>query len=120
MINTSNKKLNYYYSSNNISYIIIIMLNLNLDFINKNCIQIYDISGIFVLWIVIHYSAANLYPIFCAELTVAGLMKSIFVAQEPHCIALRWIIYNGGNAINSMWLSIALWFTTKVFTNLLK
>jgi len=25
---------------------------------------------------------------------------------------LRWIIYNGGNVINSMWSSIALWFAS--------
>jgi hypothetical protein len=51
---------------------------------------------------------------FCAELSLLGFVKSIFVAQAPHCIALRWIIYNGGLAINSMWISIALWVTTKM------
>lgn len=55
-----------------------------MDLIKNNCILVYDISGVFILWIGIHYSAANLYPIFCAELTMVGLMKSIFVAQEPH------------------------------------
>jgi len=43
-----------------------------------------------------------------------GFIKSIFVAQAPHCIALRWIIYNGGLAINSMWVSIGIWVTTKM------
>ena len=80
---------------------------------------LYDVSGVFIIWIVIHYLAANLYSLLCAELTMIGFMKSIFVAQEPHCIAMRWIIYNGGNMINSMWLSIAAWFTTKVFKNII-
>ena len=76
---------------------------------------IYEVAGIFTLWIIIHYIASNLYHRFCAELSIVGFVKSIFLAQAPHCIALRWIIYNGGLAINSMWLSIALWITTKVF-----
>jgi hypothetical protein len=75
---------------------------------------IYEVAGIFILWITIHYIASNLYPMFCAELSLLGFVKSIFVAQAPHCIALRWIIYNGGLAINSMWISIALWVTTKM------
>ncbi len=65
----------------------------NLEFINKNCIIIYDISGIFILWIVLHYTAANLYAMFCAELTMFGFMRSIFIAQEPHCIAMNINIY---------------------------
>lgn len=75
---------------------------------------IYEAAGAFILWIIIHYIASNLYHRFCAELTLIGFIKSIFVAQAPHCIALRWIIYNGGIVINSMWISIAFWVTTKM------
>jgi len=75
---------------------------------------IYEAAGVFILWIIIHYIASNLYPKFCTELTFLGFIKSMFVAQAPHCIALRWIIYNGGIAINSMWISIAFWATTKM------
>jgi hypothetical protein len=81
--------------------------------------NIYDIAGIFILWIILHYVASNLYPRFCAELSILGFIKSIFVTQAPHCVALRWVINNGSNVINSMWASIALWFTTKVFKNLI-
>ena len=75
---------------------------------------IYEVTGGFILWIIIHYIASNLYHRFCAELTLIGFIKSIFVAQSPHCIALRWVIYNGGLAINNMWLSIGIWFTGKL------
>jgi hypothetical protein len=80
----------------------------------------YDIAGFFILWITIHFCAANLYYRFCAEPTFIGYIKSIFVAQTPHCIAMRWVIYNGGNIINSMWLSIALWLTTKVCNKIIQ
>lgn len=78
----------------------------------------FDIAGIFILWIVIHFIAANLYSNFCAELSVVGFIKSIFVAQTPYCVAMRWVIYNGGNTINSMWVSFGLWITTKIFKTL--
>ena len=78
---------------------------------------IYEVAGIFIFWIIIHYIAANLYSHFCAELTIIGFIKSIFVAQAPHCIAMRWVIYNGGNMINSMWVTIAVWLTSKIVSN---
>lgn len=88
-------------------------INLN---IIKNSLKIaYNIVGISIIWIIIHYTAANLYSNYCAELTIVGFVKSAFVAQEPHCVAMRWIIYNGGNMIHSMWMSVALWITAKVF-----
>ena len=74
----------------------------------------YEAAGAFILWIIIHYVSSNLYHRFCAELTLIGFIKSMFVAQTPHCIALRWVIYNGGLAINNMWISIAFWVTTKI------
>lgn len=79
----------------------------------------YDIAGFFILWVTLHFIAANLYSRFCAEQSLFGYIKSIFIAQVPHCVAMRWIIYNGGNVINSMWLSIAVWFTTKIFNKII-
>jgi len=78
----------------------------------------YEVTGVFVLWICLHYVAANLYPSYCAETSLSGFIKSIFVAQAPHCIAMRWVIYNGGIAINSMWISIAIWISSKLLRNL--
>jgi hypothetical protein len=34
---------------------------------------------------------------------------SPFMAAAPHCQALRWAIYNGGNNIVSMWLILGMW-----------
>ena len=79
-----------------------------------------NIAGFFILWIVLHFVAANLYARFCAELSFIGLIKSIFIAEAPHCMALRWVIYNGGSVIHSMWLSIGVWLSGKILLNLLK
>lgn len=79
--------------------------------------NIVEITGIYILWIGIHYICANLYPQFCAELGFIGFIKSIFVAESPHCIAMRWVIYNGGNIIHGMWTSIGIWISGKILTN---
>ena len=81
---------------------------------------IFNIGGVFILWILLHYIAANLYAKFCAELSAIGFIKSIFIAMSPHCIAMRWVIYNGGSTIHTMWISIGLWFTGKLLTDWLK
>ena len=76
-----------------------------------------NVAGIYVLWIVIHFACANWYPRFCAELSILGFIKSVFVAEAPHCVAMRWVIHNGGSVIHSMWLSIGIWLTGKFLTN---
>jgi hypothetical protein len=81
--------------------------------------SLYEVAGVFILWICLHYIAANLYPHYCAESCVSGFIKSIFVAQAPHCIAMRWVIYHGGIAINSMWISIAIWFSSKLLKSVI-
>jgi hypothetical protein len=85
--------------------------------IKELLMTIYEVAGVFILWICLHYVAANLYPSYCAETSVVGFIKSVFVAQAPHCIALRWVIYNGGIAINSMWITIAIWISSKLLRN---
>jgi hypothetical protein len=79
-------------------------------------IHLYDIVGIFILWIVLHYVASNIYPVLCCELSLVGLIKSIFMTQTPQCVALRWLIYNGGSVINSMWMTLGLWLSSKLVT----
>ena len=43
---------------------------------------IYEISAGIIFWIVIHYAAANLYPMFCAESGIVGFIKSIFLCKN--------------------------------------
>ena len=91
------------------------------DEIIKSCKRLFlwtfEIGGIFAVWIVLHYGASNLYPQFCAEKGFVGFIKSIVWTQTPHCVAMRWVIYNGGIIINNMWVSIGVWLTAKIFSN---
>ena len=69
-----------------------------------------NIFGIYVLWVLVHYVAAHIYIRFCTPATFMGFILSPFMAAAPHCQALRWGLYNGGNSIISMWVTIGLWF----------
>lgn len=66
------------------------------------------------MWILLHYIAANMYPIYCAELTPFGFVKSVFVAPSPHCQALRFVISHGGNFINNMWIAMGTYLCTRL------
>jgi hypothetical protein len=79
--------------------------------------NILEIVGIYILWIILHFVCSNLYPQFCAEVSLIGFIKSIFVVETPHCIAMRWIIYNCGNIIHDMWTSIGIWISGKLLIN---
>jgi hypothetical protein len=73
-----------------------------------------EICGIYILWIFLHYIASHLYIHFCAPLTIAGFLMSPFLTPTPHCQALRWTIYTGANAINSMWAVLGVWLCSKL------
>ena len=87
----------------------------------NSCIQkIGRIIGIYACYIVCHYLAAHLYAEFCVPKTFIGLVQSPFVAVLPHCQALRWIIYNGGNTMSLMWTVLGAWLILKVGNYLTK
>jgi hypothetical protein len=77
-----------------------------------------NVGGIYIGWIILHTIAANLYPVYCAELSIWGMIKSAFVAPAPHCQALRWVINNGGSMINQMWIVFGIWICGKFAENM--
>lgn len=80
-----------------------------------NCIVNTSIC-IYLLWIVLHYISPHLYVHFCVPLTLQGFIMSPFIAPSPHCQALRWAIYNGGNTIIAMWVVFGTWIMQKLIT----
>jgi len=83
-------------------------------------LKIYKILGIYACYIVCHYLASHLYTEFCVPQTFIGLVQSPFVAVLPHCQALRWIIYNGGNTLSLMWTVLGAWIILKIGNYLTK
>jgi len=72
-------------------------------------------SGIYLLWIFLHYSSAHLYIKFCVPNTIIGFIMSPFMIMTPHCQGLRWIVYNAANIINNMWIVIGAWIYSMIW-----
>ena len=75
---------------------------------------ILKISGIYLLWICLHYVASHLYITFCVPSTIFGFIMSPFMTATPHCLGLRWIVYNAANMINNMWLVLGSWICSTI------
>jgi hypothetical protein len=67
------------------------------------------VSGIYIVWIFLHYIASHLYVKLCVPNTIIGFLMSPFMTATPHCQGLRWIVYNASNMINNMWLILGSW-----------
>ena len=78
----------------------------------KFCIRV---SGVYLLWIALHYVASHLYIKLCVPNNWYGFIISPFLTATPHCKGLRWIVYNGADMINNMWLIIGSWICSNLF-----
>ena len=78
--------------------------------------KILRIVGMYSLYIVAHYVAANVYQQVCVPRSWIGFLTSPFATTLPQCQALRWIVYNTGNYITAMWVLFGVWLLN-IFTN---
>lgn len=104
--NISNSKLNF----KNCYYCI----NYSCNFLYKTIKFFIKISGMYILWIILHFCASYLYTKLCVPTTFIGLLMSPFLTTTPHCQGLRWVIYNGANIINNMWIVIGTWICSNI------
>jgi hypothetical protein len=79
------------------------------NIIFKTIQLIISVSGVYLLWICLHYISAHLYIKFCVPNTVIGFIMSPFMIATPHCQGLRWIVYNAAGIINNMWVMVGAW-----------
>lgn len=73
------------------------------------------VSGIYLLWICLHYFSAHLYVKFCVPDTIIGFLMSPFMISTPHCQGLRWIVYNAAGIINNMWILLGAWIYSMIW-----
>ena len=95
--------------------------NLSIDvysFCLRTTLFVFKVSGIYLLWISLHYFSAHLYIKYCVPNTIIGFMMSPFMVMTPHCQGLRWIVYNAANIINHMWILIGAWIYSMIWINL--
>lgn len=74
-----------------------------------------QVSGVYLMWILLHYFASQLYVKLCTPNDFVGLLMSPFLTSTPYCQGLRWLIYNGASMINNMWIVLATWFCANIF-----
>jgi len=86
------------------------------NFTYKSIIFIIKVSGVYLLWILLHYVASHLYVTLCVPKTVMGFIMSPFMTATPHCQGLRWIVYNAANMINNMWIILGTWLCSTILT----
>jgi hypothetical protein len=78
-------------------------------------VVLFKISGVYMLWICLHYFSAHLYVKFCVPDTIVGFIMSPFMISTPHCQGLRWVVYNAANTINHMWILIGAWIYSMIW-----
>lgn len=78
---------------------------------------IIKISGIYIIWIILHYFASHLYIKLCVPNTWVGFLISPFMTSTPHCQGLRWLIYNAAIMINNMWVLFGTWICSILLFN---
>ena len=89
-------------------------INISCNFLYKTIKIVIKISGVYLLWILLHFCASYLYTKLCVPTTLLGLLMSPFLTSTPHCQGLRWVIYNGANIINNMWIVIGTWLCANI------
>ena len=89
-------------------------VNVSWNFLYKIIKIVIRISGVYLLWILLHFFASYLYTKLCVPTTLLGLLMSPFLTATPHCQGLRWVIYNGANIINNMWIVIGTWLCANI------
>jgi len=89
--------------------------DMTISYIFKTLIFLFKISGIYLLWIGLHYFSAHLYIKFCVPNSVIGFIMSPLMITTPHCQGLRWIVYNAANIINHMWILIGAWIYSMIW-----
>jgi hypothetical protein len=72
-------------------------------------------SSIYLLWIFMHYAAAHLYTKYCVPSTTYGFFVSPLLISSPHCKAMRWVMYNGANTIDAMWILLGTYLCSRLF-----
>ena len=73
-----------------------------------------SITGIYFIWVLLHYFASHLYVRLCVPGSIYGFFISPFLIATPYCIGLRWLVQTGANTINNMWIIFGSWVCSNI------
>lgn len=88
----------------------------------RNCVDycrplmgtFWKITGIYLIWIFIHFFSSHLYVKYCTSYTIIGFLSAPILIASPHCVGLRWCIMRGADTITTMWIVLGTWMATKL------
>lgn len=66
------------------------------------------IALVYVGTILVHYTCVHTYQYACTPSTLQGFVMSPLMASSPHCKGMRWAIYEMGQKIDLMWITIGV------------
>ena len=62
-----------------------------------------NVFTIYLMWIIAHYIASNLYAYHCTYKSIYGFIISPLMAVTPYCRGILWVITKGSDTITNMW-----------------
>jgi len=74
--------------------------------------------GTYLLWITLHYLAANLYSEFCTNWSIVGFITFPFMAITPWCKSLSWMIHKGNIILDEGYLLLAGYISLQLMKHL--
>ena len=84
-----------------------------LSSISPCLMAVWNVVGIYLIWVTIHWTTVQLYTGWCVPATAWGLVFGASVgSQMPHCKGVLWLITNSSTAISNMWMLLGGWFIT--------
>ena len=89
------------------------VFGIDIQYVRNKLTLLMQASGIYIIWIIVHYFASHLYVHYCVPESFTGFMQSLYLASTPGCNILRWAITTGGNNINAMWIILITWIMLK-------
>jgi hypothetical protein len=93
----------------------------NTQHIKNKCKQFlykgWCLTNIYVVWILMHHAAANLYATYCTPITFFGILAAPFIIATPHCVGLRWCINRGADTMIGMWIVLGTWCTKRILSS---
>jgi hypothetical protein len=88
--------------------------NVSIQFVKT----VYKPLLIYVICMMLHNLASNLYSDICAPKGFKGIFMSIFTINTPHCESLRWVIVNTSWELHNMWIILGSYISCVFIKNI--
>ena len=89
---------------------------INWQEMKKACLTTLNISWVYLVWILIHWSVANMYSYFCAPTSIIGILTSPWLIASPQCRAGIWILGTAAKTVETGFTLLGVWFSAKIIS----